>query len=169
MFISVTSGLNSELPPTIANAVWQALIWPFFDSSGVSLESHSSTFSCRQPMPPLALMYFSKPFRASTLPWKRPGASGEPVSAITWMVIVSAVTPVSVASNVTPSHAALRGRGGGVPPPSSVGLVSEPLRPQAAATRPNATSRHSTLLRFTVPPCGVPIAARTLTELSTLV
>ena len=43
VFISVTSGLNNELPPTIANAVWQALIWPFFDSSGVSLESHSST------------------------------------------------------------------------------------------------------------------------------
>ena len=102
VFISVTSGLNSELPPTMASAVLQALIWPFLASSGVSLESHVSTLSLRQPMPPLALMYFSKPFIASTLPWNRPGASGEPVSAITWTVMVSAVTPVSVASNVTP-------------------------------------------------------------------
>src|SRR5689334_8568072 len=33
----------------------------------------------------------------STLPWKRPGASDEPTSAITSIVIESAVTPVSVA------------------------------------------------------------------------
>ena len=38
-------------------------------------------------MPPLALTYSANALTASTLPWNRPGASGEPMSAITSMVI----------------------------------------------------------------------------------
>ena len=86
------------------------------------------------------------------MPWNRPGASGEPVSAITWMVIVSAVTPVSVASNVTPSHLALAAAVVAVPPPSGSAALSEPLRPHAAAMSPSATSRHSNRCRFTRTP-----------------
>src|SRR5947209_8949898 len=42
---------------------------------------------------------------ASTSPWKIPGASGEPVSAITSIVIESAVTPVSPAASGADLHA----------------------------------------------------------------
>ena len=104
--IGVTSGLNRALLPTMATLPRQASISPFLDSVGSSLESHGFTTSWRQPRPPLALMYSAKPLTASMLPWNRPGARGEPVSAITVTVMVSAVTPTSVASRVTPSHAA---------------------------------------------------------------
>src|SRR6478672_7679721 len=105
--ISETSGLKREFPPTAATEVLQALIWPFLASVGSSLESQVSTASCRQPIPPLALTYLAYASMASMFPWNSPGASDDPVSAITCTVMVSAVTPVSVASNVTPSHAAL--------------------------------------------------------------
>ena len=89
-------------------------------------------------MPPLALMYFGEALTASMLPWNSPGASGEPVSAITWTVMVSAVTPVSVASSVTPSHAALPPPWWLAPPPVLVRLV----RPAPPARRGQQAERH---------------------------
>ena len=49
-----TSGLNSALPPTIATAFLHESMIPFFDSSGLSLESHVFTTRLRHPMPPCA-------------------------------------------------------------------------------------------------------------------
>ena len=148
---SETSGLKRVFPPTAATEVLHALIWPFLASVGSSLESQVSTLSCRQPIPPLALTYLAYASMASMLPWNNPGASGDPVSAITCTVMVSAVTPVSVASSVTPSHAALATAVVAVPPPP-VDAFSEPLRPQAAANKPIATSTYSRRCRFTRPP-----------------
>ena len=67
----------------MANEFWQASIVPFVESSGVSLESHALTTTLRQATPPLLLMSSPHAFTASIEPWKTPGASGEPVSAIT--------------------------------------------------------------------------------------
>ena len=69
-------------------------------------------------MPPFALTYLPKARSASWLPWNRPGATDAPTSAITSIVILSAVTPTSVAFGVSfeqsiPGVPGARGGGGG--------------------------------------------------------
>ncbi len=53
-----------------------------------------------------AVLFWASPhaLTASIEPWNRPGANGEPVSAITKIVIASAVTPVSVACSGSEAH-----------------------------------------------------------------
>src|SRR5437870_3853699 len=85
-------------------------------------------------MPPWAFQYLANALTASTLPWNRPGASGDPTSAITWMVMSVAVTPTSLAWSVPWQADEVA---------AVVAVVSlvpdEPLRPQPAAT--SATAR----------------------------
>ena len=65
----------------------QAWIVPLVESSGVSLESHSFTTTLRQATPPILLWASPHALTASIEPWNSPGANGEPVSAITKIVI----------------------------------------------------------------------------------
>ena len=63
--------------------------------SSARYESSVFTTTWRHARPPFALMYFAHAFTPSTAPWKRPGRSGEPVSATTLTVIVVGLTPTS--------------------------------------------------------------------------
>src|SRR5690349_4650958 len=104
-------------------------------------------------MPPWALMYSAYPVMASTLPWKNPGASGDPVSAITSMVMVSGVTPTSEAASGSDSQAAATSSADGpptangasaegvlFPPESSDAPTSLPDRPQADSSSTTAST-----------------------------
>ena len=95
---------RSEVDPTSASAFEHASRKPFVLSVGLSLESHCSTCTCRQPRPPAAFTALAQAFVPSIEPWNRPGANSDPTSAITTTVIVSAETPVSVAFSATPAH-----------------------------------------------------------------
>src|SRR5579862_2024964 len=93
---------------------------------------------------------------ASKFPWNRPGASGEPTSAITSTVISVGVIPTSVDCRVTPEHglgAAVVALADAVVAGADVaGGLLELLREQAAATRHAATSAASAPERLTGPP-----------------
>src|SRR5579862_786237 len=99
---------------------------------------------------------------ASRLPWNRPGASGEPTSAITSMVMSVGVMPTSVACSVTLAHGlgaavvALAAAVVGAAAAVVAGGLLELLREQAPASTQTATSAVSATERFTGPPCNRP-------------
>src|SRR4249920_3164996 len=86
---AVGSSTNSDVVPTMANEVRQASIVPLVESSGVILESHGLTTTLRQATPPALFWASPHALTASIEPWNRPGANGEPVSAMTKIVIES--------------------------------------------------------------------------------
>ena len=89
------------------------------------------------PQPQVAAAAAVNALRGAFMAWFLSGASGDPVSAITWMVMLSAVTPVSVASSSTPSQASLAAEVVSVVSPAGASVAfSSSLRPQAPATRP---------------------------------
>src|SRR5947209_19840402 len=101
-------------------------------------------------MPPWAFQYFANALTASTLPWNRPGASGEPTSAMPWIVISVGVTPTSLASSA-PLHPA---------DDAAVVVVASlvpdvPLRPHAAATRTRTTTSATKDLDVLAPMVGL--------------
>ena len=120
-------------PPPRASAPSQPTIRSCFDSAGSRRLSQVVTTSSRQPTPPVAFTCFANPSMASMLPWNGPGASGDPTSADTWILIVSGVTPTSVASSGAPSSPPAAGAAvldGVWPAPSSTNASS--VREQAA-------------------------------------
>src|SRR5437879_7004661 len=134
--IGLTSGLNSALSPTMANEFLHPSIRPFFDSSALSFESHVFTTSLRHPMPPLAFQYLANAFRASTLPWNRPGASGDPTSAITVTLMSVAVTPTSVSFSASDLHLSVAPAAVVLVPDALLLLFDLSLRPHETAIMP---------------------------------
>jgi hypothetical protein len=109
----------------MATAFWQASIVPFVVSSGVSFESQVRTLIWRQPTPPLALTVLAQACTPSIEPWNNPGASGEPTSAITSIVMSFGVMPTSVACKGSLAHfAAMSAAVVSVAPPVSAVVVS---------------------------------------------
>ncbi len=96
---------------------------------------------------------------ASKLPWKSPGASGEPTSAMTSTVMVVGVTPTSLACRFAPLH--FEDAADAVPdePPDVAGVVAPDavlpplLRAQAVAAITAAMITSSHLDRLNRPPC----------------
>src|SRR4051794_29173481 len=98
------SSTKRALEPTVASAFWQASIVPLVVSSGVNLESHVRTLTCRQARPPLAFTVLAHACSPSIEPWKRPGARGDPTSAMTSTVRFLASTPTSLAVSASVPH-----------------------------------------------------------------
>src|SRR4051812_3909368 len=156
--IALASSRKSAEVPSMANEEVHAANVPLTESSGVIFESHGLTTTFRQATPPSALMVLPQAVTASIAPWKSPGASGDPVSAMTKTVISVGVTPTSVACSGSLPHFAAAAcavdsvvagveAAGGVAVVCAdvaavvaaadalvaVPLLSSPLRPQAAA------------------------------------
>src|SRR6185295_4270519 len=98
---------NSAVVPSSTTELPHAAVTPFLPSSGLSFESAVTTVTSRQASPPCAFTYCAHALTPSTEPWKRPGRSGEPTSAMTVTLISVGVTPISLDSNVLPLHASV--------------------------------------------------------------
>src|SRR5437879_4508009 len=94
------------------------------------------TTSLRHPMPPLAFQYLANAFRASTLPWNRPGASGDPTSAITVTLMSVAVTPTSVSFSASDLHLSVAPAAVVLVPDALLLLFDLSLRPHETAIMP---------------------------------
>src|SRR6266540_2875844 len=106
-------------------------------SSALRCESMKSTSTLRPASLPWPLMYFAKACTPLTMPWNRPGRAGLSTSAITAILIVSAVTPISLSGE--PPGWFCRGSA-----PAAAGSTAQPI--------PTATATNAHRLRFTVPP-----------------
>ena len=87
---------NRAVVPTIAKSSWHALTTALRASSALRRESMKSTWTLRPASLPWPFWYFAKACTPLTIPWNRPGRAGLSTSAITAILIVSAVTPISL-------------------------------------------------------------------------
>src|SRR5580693_4194531 len=89
--------------PTRAKSFWQAWMTQLVVALGSSLESQKSTTTLRPASPPLALTMLAQALTAFTDFWNRPGAREVSTSAIMPILIVVAVSPMSVPGAAEPA------------------------------------------------------------------
>src|SRR5690348_9753637 len=106
--------------PTRAKSFSHALMTQLVVAFGSSLESQKSTTTCRPASPPLALTMLAHAFTAFTDFWNSPGASDVSTSAIMPILMVVAVSPMSLPAAAEPAGEAA------VVPGAAVADAAEP-------------------------------------------